>query len=159
LTEYTSDNLKNITQRIPVGEFAKQLRENPTSTEYLFAEIIRDFNEKSKTRFYSQVIILGYVVDFYFPEARIAVEIDGSSHVGKERFDEIRQKALEDYGVKVLRFDYEEVKLAGYYAKWAERISSKHILSKHDKAVAAKYRIRDFLKDEINKRIVDWRLE
>jgi very-short-patch-repair endonuclease len=155
----TEENHKNISQRIPVEEFAKQLRENPTSTEYLFSELIRDFNENNKTRYYSQVIISGYVVDFYFPEARIAVEIDGSSHIGKERFDEIRQKAIEDRGVKVLRFSYDEVKLAGYYAKWAERISSKNILKKHNKAVEMRYKIRDLLKDEIRNRIVDWRIE
>ena len=40
----------------------------------------------------------------------LAIEIDGSSHIGKELDDNLRQKELEKDGVRFLRFDDLEVK-------------------------------------------------
>lgn len=42
-----------------------------------------------------------YVIDFYCPELKLAVEIDGETHfrAGPKEYDEIRQKHLEQYGI------------------------------------------------------------
>ena len=40
----------------------------------------------------------------------LAIEIDGESHYGKEKRDEVRDKRLNQLGVTVLRFDDLEVK-------------------------------------------------
>jgi len=53
-----------------------------------------------------------YVVDFYCPQLKLAIEIDGDSHVqmDSEQFDRVRQGEIERYGIKLLRFTNEDVK-------------------------------------------------
>lgn len=55
--------------------------------------------------FHRQKPIFTYIVDFYCPELRLAIEVDGSSHIGNEEKDVLRQEAIEGYGVHFLRFD------------------------------------------------------
>ena len=47
-----------------------------------------------------------YVVDFYCPILKLAIEVDGGYHLAYEttRYDKIRQRHIESYGVKFLRF-------------------------------------------------------
>ena len=53
-----------------------------------------------------------FIVDFYCKDLQLAIEVDGNSHHSDEAFekDKIRQKRLEDLGVKFLRFDDQDVK-------------------------------------------------
>ena len=58
-------------------------------------------------RFYRQKPLLGYIVDFYAPGARLVVEVDGSQHLtpaGVEA-DGRRSAALGALGLVVVRFD------------------------------------------------------
>jgi very-short-patch-repair endonuclease len=52
-----------------------------------------------------------YVVDFYCPKAKLVIELDGDSHFqdGAEERDERRQKFIEDFGLRVLRFTNTDV--------------------------------------------------
>ena len=52
-----------------------------------------------------------YIVDFFFRQSMLIVEIDGGYHFTEEqqRKDTIRQDWLEHMGYKVLRFTNEEV--------------------------------------------------
>ncbi len=52
-----------------------------------------------------------YVVDFYCPELKLAVEIDGDSHFqkGSEDNDRHRQTFIESFGIQFLRFTNEDV--------------------------------------------------
>ena len=50
-----------------------------------------------------------FVADFLCKEAKLTVEIDGSSHDGKEELDAERQAHLEQAGFKVIRFTNEAV--------------------------------------------------
>ena len=45
-----------------------------------------------------------YFVDFYCAPLKIAVELDGSQHVERARYDEVRTKYLNERGIFVLRF-------------------------------------------------------
>ena len=58
-------------------------------------------------QFYRQKPLGNYVVDFYSPQARIVVEIDGSQHLEPPamKADAKREKYLSGLGLKVLRFD------------------------------------------------------
>ena len=58
-----------------------------------------------------QYIIGQYIVDFFFRQSMLIVEIDGGYHFTEEqqRKDTIRQDWLEHMGYKVLRFTNEEV--------------------------------------------------
>jgi very-short-patch-repair endonuclease len=52
-----------------------------------------------------------YLLDFYYPRLKLAIEIDGESHyiAGAEEYDKDRQKHIEAYGIKFLRFTNPEV--------------------------------------------------
>ena len=56
-------------------------------------------------RFQRQKCIDHYIVDFYCFQAKLVVELDGGGHYEPEaqHKDEVRTKALEKYGLKVLR--------------------------------------------------------
>ena len=47
-----------------------------------------------------------YVVDFYCPTARLAIELDGESHYQDDavEYDRQRQRFIESHGHKVIRF-------------------------------------------------------
>lgn len=69
--------------------------------------------------------ILTYIVDFYCPTLKLAIEIDGASHELKEIKDERRQKELEKVGVRFIRFTGSDVKkdpdaTAIAIAKWID---------------------------------------
>jgi very-short-patch-repair endonuclease len=62
-------------------------------------------------QFYRQRIIGNYIVDFYCPERKLIIEIDGSQHYsepGKAK-DKMRDSHLSDLGLRVLRFSAREV--------------------------------------------------
>ena len=44
-----------------------------------------------------------FVLDFYCPEKRLAVEIDGEIHQAQDAADEERQKVLESMGIQFIR--------------------------------------------------------
>ena len=85
-------------------ERARKLRNNSTQAEiflwnHLKKKQMRGFD------FDRQRPIDNYIVDFYCKDLQLAIEIDGESHIGKEKYDEERQKKLESLGVRFLRFD------------------------------------------------------
>jgi len=57
-------------------------------------------------KFRRQFSIGTYIVDFYCPELKIAIEIDGESHFidGADKYDKKRQAEIEKYGIHFLRF-------------------------------------------------------
>ncbi len=62
-------------------------------------------------KFRRQHSIGGFIVDFYCPEKRLAIELDGDVHEEKKQatYDKARQKTIEALGIKVLRFTNEDV--------------------------------------------------
>lgn len=52
-----------------------------------------------------------YIVDFYCPARNLAIEVDGSVHdeEGVWAYDAMRQHALEEQGVVLIRFRNQEV--------------------------------------------------
>ena len=60
-----------------------------------------------------------YYLDFYCFAAKLALEIDGSSHEGREEYDARRDAYLLSRGVKTLRFSPEVADQdVDYFAKW-----------------------------------------
>lgn len=64
-------------------------------------------------QFYRQKPIGQYIVDFYCPQARLVVELDGSQHLEPEHqaADQKRDAYLAGLGLRVLRFDNRQVLL------------------------------------------------
>jgi len=52
-----------------------------------------------------------YIVDFYSPPAKLAIEIDGDTHFGPEaeQRDKRRQEFIESFEIEILRFTNSEV--------------------------------------------------
>ena len=81
---------------------ARQLRRNPTEAERRVWNRIR--HEQLGIPFRRQHPVVGYVVDFYAPSIRLAVEIDGGQHAVITAADEARTNLLLSRGMAVLRF-------------------------------------------------------
>ena len=81
---------------------ARSLRKNMTKEE---RRLWYDFLRSYPFKFLRQKILGKYIVDFYCPEARLIVELDGSQHYEEVgvRSDADRTAYLEQYGLRVLR--------------------------------------------------------
>jgi very-short-patch-repair endonuclease len=60
-------------------------------------------------RFLRQYSVNKYILDFYAPEIKLGIEIDGDSHIGMEQYDKYRQDNIEKYRIKIIRFSNEQV--------------------------------------------------
>jgi len=89
-------------------EFAKQLSKNSTLSEVLFWQKVK--GKSLGVEFHRQVPLLEYIIDFYCHELKLAIEIDGDSHLYKYNYDQRRQGQLEKYEVVFLRFTDLEIK-------------------------------------------------
>jgi very-short-patch-repair endonuclease len=81
---------------------ARMFRQAPTSAEALLWEGLRR-RSAAGLRFRRQHVIAGYIVDFYCPSLRLAIEVDGSVHEARREHDEQRTRNLAQLGVTVLR--------------------------------------------------------
>ena len=83
----------------------KFLRNNVPFCERLVWHYLK--NKKLGYRFRRQFGIDRYVVDFYCPKLRLAIEIDGPTHELDK--DKHRQANIESLGIKVVRFTNDQV--------------------------------------------------
>ena len=92
-------------------ELRRILRTNSTSAEATLWGLINN-RQLLDTRWRRQFSIGQYILDFYCPELKIAIELDGSHHFtanGNER-DFVRDKYLaEQEGIVLLRFENKAV--------------------------------------------------
>jgi very-short-patch-repair endonuclease len=58
-------------------------------------------------KFRRQFSIDRYIVDFYCPECRLAIELDGQGHfvINVDSYEVERTKYLENSGIRILRFE------------------------------------------------------
>ena len=82
---------------------AKQLRTHQTDAEDLLWQTLRA-KRLEGLKFRRQVPIGSFIVDFFCPEHRLVVELDGSQHGETAAYDERRSAWLRDRGYKVVRF-------------------------------------------------------
>jgi very-short-patch-repair endonuclease len=86
------------------------LRRASTLAERLLWQRIRA-EQIGGCRFRQQYSVGPYILDFYCPRLKLALEIDGQSHDHDEAVakDVNRQKFIEDYGITCLRFRNEQI--------------------------------------------------
>jgi len=88
----------------------KELRNTLTPAEaFLWTQLKK--GQLAGKKFRRQYSVGPYILDFYCPEMRLAVELDGAPHfnvIGQER-DAIKDRYLEEQGVLVLRFENRDV--------------------------------------------------
>ncbi|HET8626181.1 MAG TPA: endonuclease domain-containing protein [Thermomicrobiales bacterium] len=91
-----------------VAAAAKDLRQRLTPTEQALWRALQRRQVRG-LKFRCQHPVGPYVLDFYCPACKLAVEVDGDVHDEQEEQDEARTRHLEGYGYRVLRFRNEEV--------------------------------------------------
>src|SRR3990172_7927321 len=86
----------------------KQLRRDTTEAEKILWYKIRD--KKLGVKFFRQYSLDGYVIDFYCPERRVAIEIDGGYHklASSRTYDKYREKYISAFNIKIVRFNNEK---------------------------------------------------
>ena len=90
--------------------FRRKLRKNMTPAEVALWLMIKN-KQLDGERFLRQYSIGHFVVDFYCPKHKLAVELDGEVHFTDEAeaYDKERTEFLNSVGVRVLRFENFEV--------------------------------------------------
>jgi very-short-patch-repair endonuclease len=93
-----------------LSDRARQMRRDDTRAENAAWELLRDPRTLG-LKFRRQVPIDRYIVDFYCPEIRLIIEIDGGVHnqPGQAKWDEIRNKRLLELRNKILHVPNEDV--------------------------------------------------
>ena len=91
-----------------VQEAASSLRDAMTPAESRLWEAVRA-RRLGGLRFRAQHPVGPFILDFYCPACKLAVELDGSVHDGREEQDAARTAHLAAYGYRVLRFTNGEV--------------------------------------------------
>lgn len=97
---------KNLTS------YAKELRKNLTPEEIKVWTYIRK-RQILGVRFLRQRPILNYIVDFFAPEIKLAIEIDGSQHYFShgQYQDGKRDAALNKLEITVLRYSNADINI------------------------------------------------
>ncbi|MFA4941419.1 MAG: endonuclease domain-containing protein [Patescibacteria group bacterium] len=87
----------------------RNLRKQEVSSEKILWSRLR--NKQQKFRFRRQYGIGKYIVDFYCPKLKLAIEIDGVTHSKDEEIknDLIREKFLNRFGVEIKRYTNNDV--------------------------------------------------
>lgn len=86
--------------------FRKELRNNLTPAEARFWKIVQNKQFEGR-KFRRQHSVGNYILDFYCPSEKLAIELDGQVHFNDaaREYDYERKLFLEHYGIKVLRFE------------------------------------------------------
>jgi very-short-patch-repair endonuclease len=109
-------------------EKRRGLRKNQTDAERKLWGVLRG-KQLGGVKFFRQYSAGPYILDFYCPVCRLAVELDGSQHGDDDQKirDERREKYLKQNDIFVLRFWNDEItdNLDGVVDKIAEEIESR----------------------------------
>ena len=77
--------------------------EHPTEAELAFEQtLVRCGVEYEKQTFF-RINGKDYFLDFYLPNSKIAIEIDGSIHRTQKTYDKFRDKEFARIGIKTIR--------------------------------------------------------
>ena len=81
------------------------LRQNQTPAERMLWDYLRS-KQFHGLKFFRQYGIGQYIADFYCPELKIAIEIDGDQHLLKDNaeYDRVRRDYFSAMKIKTLRF-------------------------------------------------------
>ncbi|MCX6753067.1 MAG: endonuclease domain-containing protein [Candidatus Nomurabacteria bacterium] len=86
---------------------ARYLRKEETKAEKILWEEIR--NNKLGIKFRRQHPIDRFIIDFYVPKIKLAIELDGEIHKENKEYDKMRTEYLNSKNIKVLRFWNSEI--------------------------------------------------
>jgi very-short-patch-repair endonuclease len=85
----------------------RELRQNSTPAEKIMWQCLR--GNRFGFKFRRQHSLGSFIVDFYCPEKRLIIEIDGGVHLENQELDQARDEYFRQLNYKVIRFWNEEV--------------------------------------------------
>ena len=90
-------------------ELARQFRKNPTESEDVVWQMLRNRQIKN-LKWRRQQVIDGFIADFYCAELNVVLEIDGSVHDKEEvkEYDAYRTSVFESKGIRIFRLKNED---------------------------------------------------
>ncbi len=98
--------MKKIHNKKYLKPYRKKLRKSLTPAEAFLWKQLQ--NKKLDGRkFRRQHSIENYIADFYCPEERLVIELDGQCHYNEtaQEYDRIRTQVLNNLRIKVIRFE------------------------------------------------------
>jgi very-short-patch-repair endonuclease len=101
---------QKIFNRKPLKSFRRELRNNLTPAEALLWTALQRKQLEGR-KFRRQHSIGKYIVDFYCPAEKLAIELDGADHftILGEDSDTERDNYINSLGIKVLRYENSDV--------------------------------------------------
>ena len=102
--------MTRVFNKTSVKSKRRMLRRNMPLAEVLLWSRLKGKN-LAGFKFRRQYSVGSYIIDFYCPEVRLGIEVDGDSHFsgGAEKMDLLRGEAIESYGIRLLRFTNNDV--------------------------------------------------
>ncbi|HOH03700.1 MAG TPA: endonuclease domain-containing protein [Polyangiaceae bacterium] len=91
-----------------IRRLARRLRGDLTQAEQILWQELRG-RTLGGFKFRRQHIVAGYVVDFYCPATRLAIEVDGPVHETQQSHDKARDAIIESQGIALLRITNDDV--------------------------------------------------
>lgn len=97
---------EQINNRKYLTPFRKSLRSNLTPAEAFLWKLIKN-SQLENRKFRRQHSVGNYIVDFYCPSERLAIELDGEFHFTPEgiEYDKIRTEYINSLNIRVIRFE------------------------------------------------------
>jgi len=84
-------------------QLRQKLRNDSTDAERRLWQILRG-KQFNGLKFRRQYGVGNYILDFYCPKVRLAIELDGGQHMNIKTADNIRTAFLKSLDISVLRF-------------------------------------------------------
>lgn len=105
ITKQIKKTARNSMKRL----WKKQMVDNPTQAEKVMWSHL--LNKQMGVRFSRQILVHGYIVDFWCGILNVAVEVDGGYHNTPQQiaYDQKRDSVLQAKGIAVLRISNNEV--------------------------------------------------
>ena len=97
---------KKLNNKKYLKGFRKELRNNPTKAESMLWKALQK-KQLDGRKFRRQHSLANFIVDFYCPTEKLVVELDGQVHNNSinQEYDSKRTQILNEYGIKVVRFE------------------------------------------------------
>ena len=86
----------------------QELRKNQTEAENILCLKIRN-RQINNLKFYRQYSVGPYILDFFCPQIRLSIELDGEQHKDTVIYDKERENFLKDKDIITIRFWNKEV--------------------------------------------------
>ncbi|MFL5728994.1 MAG: endonuclease domain-containing protein [Cytophagaceae bacterium] len=102
--------MEKLHNRIGLKEYRKELRNNLTTAEATLWIYLQKKKLQGK-KFRRQHSVGNYILDFYCPSEKLAIELDGAHHFTPEGriYDKQRTRFLADHNIRVIRFENDQV--------------------------------------------------